>query len=166
MLKRLFLGAALLCVSPAIAKAQRTDTPIAFGDPLKGLREVKFGVTGINEHAKRCKIDEQALRDRILLPVRAYTKLRIVELPKVNLTLEVFAGATNAICVAHLKLIVSTFAVVQLQHYEKPILHTIVLFEEESLITASGNEGLGNSAPNSVESLGKKLATAWQTANP
>ena len=139
---------------------------------LQGVTIAHFWVQPLlgNEsaHEVECGVSPRALRETLMLPIRSYTKMRepapgqFENYPAV--ILKVKAVKAGNVCAYSIALDVLQAGQVKLN---SPVERgfNVILFRDDTLVTSAASDN-GHYMMGRVEEMVKKLATAWQGANP
>jgi hypothetical protein len=137
---------------------------------LKGLLEVKVVVGDLDDDDRKCGLKADDLKRSLLLPIRAYTKIKETDpnrqklLPPIpQALLSVMTVRSEDICVHHIEITVNVAARVELPHTSRGF-YTVGLWQVGTLLAHSGSRP--DRVRDAVEGLAKRFAESWQSANP
>lgn len=127
-----------------------------------------FGLTGttvtvrLSDDSKKCGLQEDQLKESVLLPIRAYTKLEQSE--QSELVLSVSSAESNpGWCVHALTAQVTTPVVVRLTYQAEVTQQRVLLWSHYVVAAAPLKEP--SYITDTAEELGKQFALAWQRTN-
>ena len=151
---------AILLLVACVSNAQADD------DPLKGVQAIDV-VINVGMDSTKCGYNEQEVRNALLLPIRAYTKIREDEgsagVP--HLLLSMLTVNDAGVCIHAIVLELFTFAFVKLEFAQSPSAHMVQLWRRLKMSVTPVSES-GPTVKRKIEDLGKDFASAWQKANP
>lgn len=134
---------------------------------LRGLQTVNIDVV-LNEEGKTCGLTNAMISEGMLLPLRAYTKLR--QRPSgesadalVTISINAVHDAVRKQCAASIIVSVYSQAVVQLSFQPQPVPQAVVMWSVGS--PALYSVGNAETVIKGVESIARGLASDWQEAN-
>jgi hypothetical protein len=142
---------------------------------LKGITNAGYKIY-LSNMASKCGLDEQAMQTVMLLPIKAYTQIHLVEsdkitdiatMPRIKLTVSVVSTPNAVACAAHIQLNVDVFAIVNLpqpQPSEHKVGGALVIWSMDNMMLTH-KDTIPSSVMNAVQSMAKTLALDWQTAN-
>lgn len=141
----------------------------AYGaDYLTGLRSIQVNVNILGDAKGICRPDVDRLRQALLLPIRAYTKLQVVaegQSPQATANMYFSVQASDDFCVATMSISCVSTVVATLGHHHEPRVLPVDLFQYVASRAVSSHLAQ-SSYERSLEVMGKAFATAWQDANP
>lgn len=160
MLKGLLLPA-MLCLLVNVVSAQSPER----STKLVGLRTAKINIQVLTQRGD-CRPNEQTLKELFLLPIRAYTKIRIVEESEpadATLAVTVSTVVDRAYCAHNVMFSAWTFADVRLPFQNHNSSALVELWNLHGTIV--DKPGDHERIKKMTENAGRDLATNWQEAN-
>ncbi len=135
---------------------------------LRGLTAAIILVDPVDDTGKGCGLSQDTLRNTLMLPLNAYTKIRPTDftpnpLPP-TVSLSVSALRNLNVCFFVYQLEVTTMMRLTVNDHVGPRTQTVMLWRDGGFASSGASDGRYVNAQ--IEALGKKLATAWQKANP
>jgi hypothetical protein len=137
---------------------------------LKGLTNVDFIFDELTKDTQDCGGDFDAIRNALVLPLQAYTKLRDTNgaaldyVSKVAAYLRINTIKAPAGCFHSVRLQVFIFIPVRLPHLAADTFEQVMLWDD-GRTSAHGLQRAG-ALEKAIDTLARNLAAAWQEANP
>lgn len=158
----------MLRLLPVLFLLASQGVAMAANDQLKGLKTVRVFVVGLDEVSKRCGLTADAMKDSMMLPIRAYTKIREWKEGDVGvdgaIVLGVVSGNNQMLCAHAFSMSVETYGYAKLSFNDDLSAKRIVLWDTGAIVTSQ--VGHSKNSMSEIEEMARGFASAWQAANP